>query len=49
MTARTASSGTPNPEEREQRMVGNVVDKAMWVGRNKVFLVGLALSLAFIV
>ena len=49
MTARTASSGTPNPEEREQRMVGNVVDKVMWVGRNKVFLVGLALILAFIV
>jgi hypothetical protein len=46
LTARMATSKTLSPEEREQRMVGNVAEKVMWVGRNKVFLVGLALILA---
>jgi hypothetical protein len=48
MTARMATSETLSPEEREQRMVGNVARKVMWVGRNEVFLVGLGLVLALI-
>ena len=48
MTARMATSKTLSPEEREQRMVGNVAEKVMWVGTNKVFLMGLLLILALI-
>jgi hypothetical protein len=48
MTARMATSETLSPEEREQRMVGNVAEKVMWVGRDKVFMVGLALILVLI-
>ena len=48
MTARTAISETRNLEKGEQRMVGNVAEKAMWVGRNKVFLVGFLLIFALI-
>jgi hypothetical protein len=48
MTARMATSKTLSPKEWEQRMVGNVAEKVMWVGRNKVFLVGLLLTFALI-
>jgi hypothetical protein len=48
MTAPTATSETLNPEHSEQRMVGNVAEKVMWVGRNKVFVVGLVLTFALI-
>jgi hypothetical protein len=48
MTARTATSETLNPEVKEQRMAGNVAEKGMWAGRDKVFMVGLALILALI-
>jgi hypothetical protein len=48
MKARLATSETLNPEDREQLMVGNVAEKVMWVGRDKVLLVGLALILALI-
>ena len=48
MTTRMATSKTLSPEESEQRMVGNAAEKVVWVGRNKVFLVGLALIFALI-
>src|SRR3712207_5388765 len=48
MTARTATSETLNPEEREQRMVGNVARKVVWVGRNAVFLLGFGFVLVLI-
>ncbi len=48
MTVRMVTSETLGPEKREQRMVGNVVEKVMWVGRNKVFLLGLVLTFALI-
>ncbi len=48
MTVRMATSKARSPEEREQRMVGNVVEKVMWFGRNKVFLLGLVLTFALI-
>ncbi len=48
MTARMATFETLSPEEREQLRVGRVTEKVMWVGRNKMFLVGLLLILALV-
>ncbi len=48
MKGRLATSEALRPEEREQRIVKNVAEKVMWVGREKAFMVGLALILALI-
>ena len=47
-TSETLRPETLRPEEREQSMVGSVAQKVMLAGRNKVFLLGLLLTIALI-